>query len=404
MDLYSGLPYWLVKNQLFNYHNPLKANLNINVAIIGSGITGALAAHELCTAGIECAVFDKRTIATGSTSASTSMLQYEIDVPLWTMKDIVGEDMAVKAYQASVQAIDDIDKVFKKLAYDPDFRRMSGLFLASDKKGMELLEKEFAIRKKHNLPVTFLDGDELWEKHRIDAPAALKNNKAAQMDCYLAATHLLQYHQKENGLKLFSPTAINGFQETKHGYELTTDNGFQVQCQYVLVAAGFEAGYFLPKKVMELHSTYALISQQVEEHQLWPERSLIWETKKPYFYLRTTSDNRMIIGGEDVVFKDAVKRDRLLRVKVDKLKKQFGKIYPDIPFEVDMAWCGTFSATKDGLPYIGTWPGKDRMFFALGYGGNGILFSMIAAQVIKNKLLGIKDERIAVFGFDRGAN
>ena len=66
-----------------------------------------------------------------------------------------------------------------------------------------------------------------------------------------------------------------------------------------------------------------------------------------------------------------------------------------------MAWCGTFSSTKDGLPYIGPWPGDKRMLFALGYGGNGITFSMIAAQILANIIQGIPDERIALFGFNR---
>src|SRR5690606_24637628 len=105
MDLHSGLPYWIVKNELFNYYHPLKTNLKTEVAIIGSGITGSLVAHELCNAGIECAVFDKRTIATGSTAASTAQLQYEIDVPLSEMVKKVGEDFAVKAYHLSLQSI-----------------------------------------------------------------------------------------------------------------------------------------------------------------------------------------------------------------------------------------------------------------------------------------------------------
>ena len=66
-----------------------------------------------------------------------------------------------------------------------------------------------------------------------------------------------------------------------------------------------------------------------------------------------------------------------------------------------MAWCGTFSSTKDGLPYIGEYPGLKNMFFALGYGGNGITFSMIAAQIIRNKIKGVKDERENVFSFER---
>jgi ribulose 1,5-bisphosphate synthetase/thiazole synthase len=41
MDLYSGLPYWIAKNPLYNYFNPLESDFNTDVIIIGAGITGA---------------------------------------------------------------------------------------------------------------------------------------------------------------------------------------------------------------------------------------------------------------------------------------------------------------------------------------------------------------------------
>lgn len=401
MDLHSGLPYWIIKNSLYNYHQPLRKNLKIDVAIIGSGITGSLVAHELCEAGIPCAIFDKRTLATGSTAASTAQLQYEIDVPLSEMTEIVGEGIAVNAYHASLQSITDIENVLQSTGVGGDFKRVSSVYLASDRKGRKLLERELEAREKAGLPVEFLDREALLSVHRIKASAALKNGEAAQMDCYQAATGLIRYHQEKHGLPVYSPVEITGYEETKTGYTLKTADDKKISCQYVVIAAGFEAGQFLPKNVMELNSTYALVSKVVDKKQLWPERSLIWETKEPYFYMRTTLDNRMMIGGEDEPFKNPVVRDKLLRKKIRKLERQFKSVYPDIPFEVDMAWCGTFSSTKDGLPYIGTWPGRDRMFYALGYGGNGITFSMIAAQIIKNRLSGQHDDREALFGFDR---
>lgn len=401
MDLHSGLPYWIVKNELYNYFNPLKKNYKTDVVIIGSGITGSLVAHELCKAGIKCAVFDKRTISTGSTAASTAQLQYEIDIPLSEMVKMMPEKNAVKAYQASLQSINDIEKALKETKVDSDFKNIPSIWLASYKKDLKLLDNEFKIRTQYDLPVEYLDEGQLLKKHRISGHGALKNNESAQMDCYAAATGLLKYHINKSGLDLFSHTEIIKWKEVQNGYELQTNEGKIIKCKYVVIAAGFEAGQFLPKKVMSLLSTYALVSHPVEEKQLWPERCLIWETKSPYFYMRTTSDNRMMIGGEDEEFQDPVKRDDLLRAKIKKLEKQFKKTYPEIPFETDMAWCGTFSLTDDGLPYIGTWPGKDRMFFALGYGGNGITFSMIAAQIIRNKLTGTKDERAELFKFDR---
>ena len=50
-----------------------------DVVVIGGGITGALAAVHLADAGVKTMVLDERNIGTGSTSASTALLQYEID-------------------------------------------------------------------------------------------------------------------------------------------------------------------------------------------------------------------------------------------------------------------------------------------------------------------------------------
>ena len=401
MDLHSGLPYWIVKNQLFNYYHPLRENHIADVAIIGSGITGALVAHELCSAGIRCSIFDKRSIATGSTAASTSQLQYEIDVPLCRLAEINGIENAVSAYHASLQSIQDVEQVLKLTIVEAGFSNVSSIFLASDYKGLKLIEEEYALRQKYSLPVRILDNMQLEATHNIKGLGALKNNEAAQMDCYNGTVGILQYHLQHSELQLFSHTEITGYNESANGYTLATDNGHTIDCNYLIVAAGFEAGQFLPRNLMQLSSTYALVSDPVDEGQLWPERCLVWETAQPYFYMRTTQDNRMMIGGADEPFKDPDRRDKLLREKVKVLEGKFKELYPDIPFNTDMAWCGTFSSTKDGLPYIGAWPGKPRMLFALGYGGNGITFSMIAAQVIRNVIQGNKDPRMKLFGFDR---
>jgi glycine/D-amino acid oxidase-like deaminating enzyme len=402
MDLYSGLPYWIMKNPLYNYFNPLKNNISTDIVIIGGGITGALIAHELCQAGIKCVLIDKRSIATGSSAASTALLQYEIDTPLCEMINIIDEDSAVMAYESCLQSISDIENVFKYIDFNPDFENVPSIYYASNKNGEKLIEKEYEIRMKHKLPVNFLGKKELLSKYGIKAGCCLENNVSAQIDTYKAATYLIDFHMINNALNVFTHTEIDKYIETSNGYKLFTVEGNKIECKNVVIAAGFEAGRFLPKQVMNLTSTYAIISQPVDEKYIWHKRSLIWETKEPYLYIRTDNKNRIIVGGEDEEFRNPIKRDRLLRKKVAILEKKIKKLFPHIPFKTDIAWCGTFSSTKDGLPYIGNWPGKERMFYALGYGGNGITFSMIAAQLIKNKLVGIKDEREKVFGFERG--
>jgi len=401
MDLHSGLPYWILKNSLYDFFNPLEKDYKTEVAIIGSGITGSLVAHELCEAGIACAVFDKRTIGTGSSAASTAQLQYEIDTPLHKLIKLVGEEHAVKAFKDCLQSISDIEAVFKKKGIDADFKRVPTVYYTTNKKGVAFLKKEYEVRKKFGLPVEYLDKDAVKKYQGIEALAALKNNTSAQMDAYKGAVQLLSHHYDKKQLDLFTHTRIEKAQRQNDGYILHTENGHKVRCKYVIVAAGFESGQFLPKEVMNLLSTYAIISQPVHAGGVWPHRSLIWNTDDPYLYMRTTKDNRMIVGGGDEDFEDPVRRDDLLRDKILFLERRFKRLYPDIDFKTEMAWCGTFSSTADGLPFIGPYTPNDQMLFALGYGGNGITFSMIAAQLLTNIISGKKDDRLDVYGFHR---
>ena len=401
MDLHSGLPYWIIKNPLFDYFNPLKKDLETDIVIIGAGITGALMAHELCRTGLKCCVVDKRSIATGSSAASTALLQYEIDVPLCRMVKQIGEKKAVTAYRSCLQSISDIEAVLKETGIDADFEWLPSIFYASNEKGVKLIEREYKIRKQHRLPTKLLNKEELYRKYKLKTYAgALLNDQSAQIDAYKAATQLLWYHMQKNHLQIFTHTEVTSCKETSEGCQLKTKEGSIIQCKYVIIAAGFEAGEFLPKKVMKLTSTYALISHPIDRKDLWTKHCLIWETEEPYIYVRT-SGNRIIIGGEDEEFNDPEARDELLRKKTEILEKKFHKLLPSVPFKTEMAWCGTFSTTKDGLPFIGTWPGTKHIFFDLGYGGNGITFSMIGAQIIRNTLQGIKDERKDIFGFER---
>jgi glycine/D-amino acid oxidase-like deaminating enzyme len=115
MNLTSDLPFWTVLNGLIRVYPALEQDLRCEALIVGGGISGALLRHELVKRGIDCIVVDQRDIGYGSTSASTALLQYEIDTPLHELRGKVGVAAANRAYSMGIDAIHRL----RKLAGNP---------------------------------------------------------------------------------------------------------------------------------------------------------------------------------------------------------------------------------------------------------------------------------------------
>lgn len=156
MDLKSGYPFWAIRNGLMHAFPPLREDLRCDVAVLGAGITGALIADKLARHGHEVVVIEQRDVGWGSTSASTALLQYEIDVHMVDLAKQYGEADAVLAYQASASAIPMLGALAADVR-DVDFRRMDSLYYASKRRHASVLRDEFALRKKHGFEVELLE-------------------------------------------------------------------------------------------------------------------------------------------------------------------------------------------------------------------------------------------------------
>ena len=96
-----------------------------------------------------------------------------------------------------------------------------------------------------------------------------------------------------------------------------------------------------------------------------------------------------------------IRRDALLLRKTSLLQRRFRALFPAIPLKVAYSWAGTFARTSDGLPWIGRHPKNPNTWVALGYGGNGITFGLIAAEIIRDEISGRRTPNDAIFGFQR---
>ena len=109
----------------------------------------------------------------------------------------------------------------------------------------------------------------------------------------------------------------------------------------------------------------------------------------------------MIVGGEDESIDDANERDTLLPAKIKALQAKTRRLLPEVDLAPDYAWSGTFGASDNGLPSIGAVPGMPNCYAILGFGGNGLTFGMVAAQIITSLLSGRHSADAELFAFGR---
>ena len=157
----------------------------------------------------------------------------------------------------------------------------------------------------------------------------------------------------KKGATIFDCTKIKSIRQKGDKTYARTSEELSIQANQVIHCTGYESVNTVGKKIVNLKSTYALASESFEDLPTAFKNNIYWDTASPSLYLRSTSDNRVIIGGGDERFKNALARDALLKTKLDFLNKQFQKNFPAINFHPDYIWAGTFGETKDGLPYIG---------------------------------------------------
>jgi glycine/D-amino acid oxidase-like deaminating enzyme len=400
MNVRSNEPFWLIKNGLLYTYPSLRENITCEVLIVGGGITGALMAHSFVERGYQTVLIDKREIANGSSSATTSMLQYEIDVPLYKLSSMIGEEGAAGCYRACRDAIYKLSDLVERINSPAGFEKKESVYFSSNTKDLKWLKKEFEARKNAGFAVTWLDKDTIRQKYGLVAEGAILSADGGSVDAFRLAHDVLHYNSSK-GLRVYDKTTLKKVKYENTHLSVETGTGAIITAGKIVYCTGYETQDMLPQKIVKLKSTYAIVSEKNAALTDDICNTLFWNTDAPYLYMRTTSDGRLLAGGGDENFKNAVRRNALLDSKKDKLVKIVQQCLPEVDFIEDFVWSGTFGETRDGLPYIGEHPKFPNSYFVLGFGGNGITFSVLGMDIIPDIMEGNPDPLAKYFRFGR---
>lgn len=394
-DLRGGTTPWAADRQ--SLFRPIDDNLRCDALIVGAGITGALMAERLTRQGLDVVIVDRERPGRGSTAASTAMLLWEIDRSLGELTDLYGFERARRAYRASYDAATGLQEIVSTFGIACDLRPKSSLYLAAGDSATSLRD-EHALRGRAGLPGDFCDHRELMHAFEIARTGALVSPGSADVDPVRLTDGLLRL-ATSRGARLISAEATT-FDPSSASVCVGLDDGHECQARVAVLATGYVMPDIVTTTIQTTQSSWAIATTPQPE-RLWRGGALIWEDSDDYLYARTTADGRIIIGGEDEEIFDPGKRDVLIAGKAKILQRKLAALWPRAALDLTCAWSGVFDTTRDGLPLIGPVPGANNIYAAYGYGGNGITFSFMAAQLIGDLIAGQSSPLLNDFAIER---
>jgi glycine/D-amino acid oxidase-like deaminating enzyme len=396
-NLRAGNSVWRGSRMSAVPHRGLTGSIKADVVIVGAGISGAFMAHALAPRYERVVVVDRRAPMMGATSASTAMLQFEIDVPLITLAGKIGAAKAARAWRRSFRATQDLVRLVRHEGIRCGLEPREALYLAGDEMGGRGLEQESRARNRAGIPGEFLDKQALAEAFGIDRRGAILSPKSAIANPVQLAAGLLR-RAAANGAKIYAPVNVAEIVATHHGVILDTGAHF-IEAKHVVFCTGYEVLKGLPSKGAKITSSWAVATRPHARYPAWLDRTLVWEASDPYLYMRTTPDGRVVAGGEDEDIDLPSYRARAIGRKAARLVAKVGTLIPGLDLKPAHKWTGAFGESLDGLPMIDAVPGMPGCFAVMGFGGNGTIYSMIASQVVPGLLKGRMDRDADLYRF-----
>ena len=398
-------PLWLAHTARTLNLPPLDRAVEADIAVIGGGITGVSVAWTFARAGHRVALVEAERIAHGSTAASTALLMQESDCDFIELAERFGPRRARRIWQLSRTATRRLIKTLDELQIPCGLSECDSIYFETSPAAARRLRREFDRRRSARLPAgRWLDRAGMLHATGLKAAGGIRTRGNGQVDPYRACLGLAHASLLE-GAALFEHSPVERIDVGRHDATVVTRNG-RLHAEHVVIATGY-ATPFLKRLAasFRLMNTYVLATRRIsarERRAIGLDDVMLWDTSRPYYYARWTDDGRLLLGGGDRPYTKGRRRTGTFQPRVNLVRRHFEKLWPALAgVDHEFAWEGLFAATPDGLPYIGEHPDYPRHLFALGYGGNGMTFGFLAAQLLLGQKSGRPAADLALFGFDR---
>ena len=377
----------------FSPRNELNISSNLpektDIVIVGSGYTGLSAARILAKGGRSVAVLDQKTIGWGASSRNGGMATPGLKQDIFKIYRNYGIDYAREFWNASIDAIDLLEKIIQEENIDCDWERNGHIALACKQSHYDKMP-EYAKWINHELghKKTLVPKEQIHSEIGTDFYfGGLSDDISGGLDPAKFVNGLAQA-VTNLGVQLFENKQVKKIIPDNKNYDVITSTG-SIKAKDVIIATNGYTDMLVPRlkpKIFPVGS-YIIVSEPLSndlQKKLSPKGRMFYDSKWFINYFRLTTDGRMLWGGRnDLSTNLDLKESALI------LSRQVRSVFPELEdVTFTHTWSGKLGITFDLMPHIGTING---IHYAFGYGGHGLSIATYLGTELGMLLSGEKD-------------
>ena len=355
----------------------LDHNIEVDVAIIGGGITGITTAQLLKKSGLKIAVLEAKEVGRGTSGHSTGNLYVITDQLLSPIKKKYDTEVLNTVIRARSEAFSLIERNVREYTIDCDYKTQS-MYVFEDTTTAKIEDE-----------ITTAVGAGLLINEISSLPLPIEFQRGMEIPGQATFNPLLYVqglarHVDGDNCSIYENTEVREIKEEKGEVTLTTTGG-TVIARHVLHAThtpkGIEVQYHT---VLGPYREYG-IAVKLEDASLYPEGIYWTYQNKEKYSIRTyerKGEKFLLCIGKPHKVGQAEDNEEYIRKLINFVGGHF-RIQ-----EVVYKWGGQHYKPADLLPYIGKKSSASRQYVATGFSTDGLIYGSLSAQLISAEILG----------------
>jgi glycine/D-amino acid oxidase-like deaminating enzyme len=391
MDDWASKSFWLGATP-YQENPSLEEDIRADVAIVGAGFAGLSTAYYLRQAdpSLRVVVLESDVAGYGASGRNGGFAMTLMGLTLSLTARRFGKEKTRQAHDFGVRAVRHIGELVEKQGVECEYEKNGLLTVATNPAQVDRLQGE--IRLAHELGiegVRWLEAGELREEVR----SPLYLGAREEDECALVNPAKLARGVKNlaegAGAEIYEHTPVEAA-HLKPRIRLETPHG-SVAAQKVVFATNA-----FTQRFPRLHSkafpifTYIVLTEPLSKQQLssigWGNRQGIEDARNLIHYYRLTSENRLLMGGEDALYYygGKVGMDEHSPTFQD-LERTISETFPGLAgIGISHRWGGPVSVPLDFFPAMGYLGGDRRVIYNLGCVGHGVALANMAGQILRD--------------------